>query len=90
LKIVGVGYKAILGGKTIAIHAGFSGFGAKEVTIPTPQEIVINGFNKELVGQFAALIRSIRKPEPYNGKGIMYDNEIIVRKVGKTAEGTKK
>ncbi|MDR1850973.1 MAG: 50S ribosomal protein L6 [Mycoplasmataceae bacterium] len=98
LKIVGVGYKAILGGKTIAIHAGFSGFGAKEVsipanlkvTVPAPQEIVINGFDKELVGQFAASIRSIRKPEPYNGKGIMYDNEIIVRKVGKTAEGTKK
>ncbi|MDR2636661.1 MAG: 50S ribosomal protein L6 [Mycoplasmataceae bacterium] len=98
LKIVGVGYKAILGGKTLEVHAGYSGSGPRKVqipndikvTVPTPTEIIVFGYNKENVGQFAATVRKIRPPEPYKGKGIMYSDEIIIRKVGKTAEGTKK
>ncbi|MDR2821417.1 MAG: 50S ribosomal protein L6 [Mycoplasmataceae bacterium] len=98
LKIVGVGYKAIASGNTLEVHAGYSGSGPRrkqipaglKVTTPTPNEIIITGYSKELVGQFAAEVRDIRKPEPYKGKGIMYSNEIIIRKVGKTAEGTKK
>jgi large subunit ribosomal protein L6 len=98
LKIVGVGYKALASGDTLEVHAGYSGSGPRrkqipnglKVTTPTPNEIVITGHSKELVGQFAAEVRDIRKPEPYKGKGIMYSNEIIIRKVGKTAEGTKK
>ncbi|MDR2461945.1 MAG: 50S ribosomal protein L6, partial [Mycoplasmataceae bacterium] len=53
-------------------------------------EIVVSGYDKAVVGEFAANVRATRKPEPYKGKGIMYDDEIIVRKVGKTAEGAKK
>jgi large subunit ribosomal protein L6 len=98
LKIVGVGYKAILGGKILEVHAGYSGSGPRKmeipsdikVAVPAPTEIVLTSFNKESIGQFAALVRGIRPPEPYNGKGIMYSDEVIVRKVGKTAEGTKK
>jgi large subunit ribosomal protein L6 len=64
----------------------------KEVKCECPStiEIVLKSFNKIVVGEFAANIRAIRKPEPYKGKGIMYENEKIVRKVGKTAEGAKK
>jgi large subunit ribosomal protein L6 len=98
LKIVGVGYKAAVMGKFIEVHAGYSGSGPRKleipaglkVTTPTPNEIIIDGFSKELVGQFAAELRDIRKPEPYKGKGIMYHDEIIIRKVGKTAESSKK
>ena len=58
-----------------------------EAKIPT--ELTISGFDKEEVGQFAAEVRSKRPPEPYKGKGVMYADEIIQRKVGKTAEGSK-
>lgn len=98
LNIVGVGYKMAIKGNELEIFAGFSGSGAKylkipselKVTCPTPTQVVITGISKELVGQFAALVRNVRKPEPYNGKGIAYSDEIIIRKVGKTAEGSKK
>jgi len=98
LKIVGVGYKAAVGGNTLEVHAGYSGSGPRKVRIPstlkvstpTPNEIVVSGFDKQQVGEFAANVRAIRKPEPYNGKGIMYFDEVIRRKVGKTAESTKK
>ena len=98
LNIVGVGYKAAVKGKQIEVYAGFSGAGARyldipanlRVTCPTPTQIIISGNDKQVVGQFAALVRNIRRPEPYNGKGIAYSDEIIVRKVGKTAEGSKK
>ncbi|MDR3249627.1 MAG: 50S ribosomal protein L6 [Mycoplasmataceae bacterium] len=97
LKIVGVGYKAAVSGGKIEVHAGYSGSGSRKlqiptglkVTTPTPVEIIVNGYDKQLVGEFTAKIRDIRRPEPYKGKGIMYSNEIIVRKVGKTAEGSK-
>ena len=60
-----------------------------KVEAKVPTELTISGFNKEEVGQFAAEVRSKRPPEPYKGKGVMYADEIIQRKVGKTAEGSK-
>ncbi|MDR0985496.1 MAG: 50S ribosomal protein L6 [Mycoplasmataceae bacterium] len=93
LKIVGVGYKANVTGNKLNLAIGFSHPVAFDipsglkVACPTPTEILINGFDKIVVGEFAANVRATRKPEPYNGKGIMYSDEIIVRKVGKTAEG---
>jgi large subunit ribosomal protein L6 len=93
LKIVGVGYKANIAGDKLNLAIGFSHpvvmlipKGLK-VVCPTPTEIIINGFDKIIVGEFAANVRVIRKPEPYNGKGIMYSDEHIIRKVGKTSEG---
>lgn len=93
LKIVGVGYKANVTSDKLNLAIGFSHpvvmsipKGLK-VVCPTPTEIEISGFNKIVVGEFAANVRAIRKPEPYNGKGIMYSDEHIVRKVGKTSEG---
>lgn len=92
LKIVGVGFKANIAGSKLNLAIGFSHpvvFDIPadlKVSCPTPTEIVISGYNKQAVGQFAALIRQVREPEPYNGKGIMYSDEILIRKVGKTAE----
>lgn len=91
LEIVGVGYKAELKGNNILINIGFSHpiffmppEGVK-VQAPTQNNLVITGVDKQLVGLVAAKIRSIRKPEPYKGKGIKYSNEQIRRKAGKTA-----
>ena len=56
-----------------------------KLVVPTPTQIVISGIDKQLVGQVAAKIRSIREPEPYKGKGIKYSDEHILRKAGKTA-----
>ena len=95
LKIVGVGYKAAVAGNTLTLNLGYSKpvvmqipAGLK-VECRTPTEMKISGFNKELVGEFAAVVRSKRPPEPYKGKGVMYVNEVIQRKVGKTAETVK-
>lgn len=91
LDIVGVGYRAELKGKNLLLNIGYSHpvyiIPPDEVTIEVPNQtqIVISGSDKQLVGQLAAKIRSIRKPEPYKGKGIKYSNEIIQRKAGKTA-----
>lgn len=91
LDIVGVGYKVEAKGANILINIGYSHpiyfippAGIKLET-PTPTQIIISGIDKQLVGQVAAKIRSIRKPEPYKGKGIKYSDEHIVRKAGKTA-----
>ncbi len=91
LDIVGVGYKVELKGSNILLNMGYSHpiffippTGIK-IEAPTPTQIVISGIDKQLVGQVAAKIRSIRKPEPYKGKGIKYSNEHILRKAGKTA-----
>lgn len=96
LKIVGVGYKAAVSGNKLTLAIGFSHpvvfdipTGLK-VACPTPTEINISGYDKIVVGEFAAVVRKVRGPEPYNGKGIMYTDEHIIRKVGKTAEGAKK
>jgi large subunit ribosomal protein L6 len=92
LVIVGVGYRAALEGKTLVVYAGYSHTVNLEipqglkVELPKNTEVVISGSDKQLVGQFAAVVRGIRKPEPYKGKGIAYENEHIRRKEGKTAK----
>lgn len=91
LEIVGVGYRAALKGSNVEILIGYShpvlvkkpeGI---EFEVPAPTKIVVKGADKQLVGEVAAEIRAIRKPEPYKGKGIKYAGEHIRRKVGKTA-----
>ena len=92
LIITGVGYRAALQGNTLVVSAGYSHTidlevpAGLKVELPKNTEIVISGSDKQLVGQFAAVIREIRKPEPYKGKGIAYDGEYIRRKEGKTAK----
>ncbi len=91
LDIVGVGYRAELKGKNLLINIGYSHpiyfIPPDGVTLsaPQPTQVVVSGIDKQLVGMVAAKIRSIRKPEPYKGKGIKYSDEQIVRKAGKTA-----
>lgn len=91
LEIVGVGYRAEWKGRGLQLALGFSHpiffIPPKEVKIdvPAPTNIVVSGIDKQLVGQIAAKIRSFRPPEPYNGKGIRYEGEQIIRKAGKTA-----
>ena len=90
LNLVGVGYTAEIKGEFILINAGYSHAIYFEipndinVEIPNNTTIVIKGINKQNVGDVAAKIRQIRKPEPYKGKGIKYSDEIIRRKAGKT------
>ncbi len=92
LEIVGVGYRAALRGSNgLTLQMGYSHpveFDAPEgitFEVPTPTRITINGIDKQVVGQVAANIRKIRKPEPYKGKGIRYEGEAIRRKSGKAA-----
>jgi large subunit ribosomal protein L6 len=92
LEIVGVGYRAEAQGQNLRLALGFS----HPVTVPAPEgisfeipvqtRVIVKGIDKELVGQVAANIRSIRKPEPYKGKGVRYLGERIVRKAGKTGK----
>lgn len=91
LEIVGVGYKAEVKGKGIQLALGYSHpivfippAGIK-LEVPIPTNIVIAGFDKQLVGQVAAKLRAFRPPEPYKGKGVKYAGEYIRRKAGKTA-----
>jgi large subunit ribosomal protein L6 len=89
LEIVGVGYLAAILKDTLQLRVGF----ANEVQMPIPPglkvtcpdqtHVVIKGSDKQLVGQFAAEVRGVRKPEPYKGKGIRYDGEVVRRKAGK-------
>mgnify|MGYP000877800596 CR=1 FL=1 len=94
LDIVGVGYRAAKQGNKLVLTVGYSHpvemtpEDGVEVEVPAPNKIIVKGIDKEKVGAFAANVRAVREPEPYKGKGIKYDNEVIVRKVGKT--GTKK
>jgi len=89
LELVGVGYRAQMQGKKLVISIGFSHpveIDAPEgidFEVPAPTRITIRGIDKQLVGNTAAHIRAIRKPEPYKGKGIKYENEYIRRKAGK-------
>lgn len=91
LIISGVGYKAQLEGKNLVLNVGYShkvNVSAPEgITFETPSitEVTVKGISKELVGQTAANIRAIRKPEPYHGYGIHYKDEVIIRKEGKKA-----
>ena len=92
LELVGVGYRAAKAGEKVTLSLGFShpveivpeqGI---EIDVPAQTKLIIKGINKERVGQVAAQIRSLREPEPYKGKGIKYEGEIIRRKVGKTGK----
>lgn len=92
LEIQGVGYRAQAQGTKLTLNVGYS----KPVEIPMPPgiqvavekntEITISGIDKEIVGNTAALIRAVRPPEPYKGKGIRYQGEVVRRKAGKTGK----
>ncbi len=91
LEINGVGYRAAKQGKTLTLTLGYS----HPVVMEDPEgittevkdnQIIVSGISKEAVGQYAAVIRDKKKPEPYKGKGIKYSNEVIRRKVGKTGK----
>jgi large subunit ribosomal protein L6 len=94
LEIVGVGYRAEVKGKQVHLSVGYS----KPVVMEIPKELetvaesptrlVVRGASKQRVGQFAAEIRRVRKPEPYKGKGIRYADERVRRKVGKAGVGS--
>jgi len=93
LEIVGVGYRAIAKGpSSLELALGFSHPVTVEAPegvtfeVPTPTRIVVRGIDKEKVGQVAADIRKLRKPEPYKGKGIRYAGERVIRKAGKAAK----
>ncbi len=94
LEIQGVGYKAEMQEKMVALSVGF----ANQIKLPIPEGVAvkiegqgtrinISGADKQVVGQFAAEIRRVRKPEPYQGKGIRYANEVVRRKAGKQFAG---
>lgn len=91
LEIVGVGYRAEMKGTKLQLQLGYSHpiiFSLPseiKIEIPQPTQIVISGIDKQLVGQVAAKIRSMRPAEPYKGKGVKYEGEYIRRKAGKTA-----
>jgi large subunit ribosomal protein L6 len=93
LAIVGVGYRAQLRGRDLELSVGYShpvhvscpdGI---EFEVSTPTSIVIRGNDKQAVGEIAAKIRKVRKPEPYKGKGIRYEGEFVRKKAGKAAKG---
>jgi large subunit ribosomal protein L6 len=96
LEIIGVGYRAQTSGKKLTLNLGFSH--PIELTVPegltaemdkeAKNTLVISGIDKQLVGQFAANVRSFRPPEPYKGKGIRYIDEYVARKAGKSAAGS--
>lgn len=91
LDIVGVGFKAEAKTNGVLFNLGFSHpifFQVPEevkLDVITPTQLKVSGSDKELIGLVAAKIRSLKKPEPYKGKGIKYSNEVIIRKAGKTA-----
>ena len=90
LEVNGVGYRAAKEGKKLVLNIGYSHQVNVEeidgitIDVPNPNTVVINGIDKQKVGQFAADVRNKRPPEPYKGKGIKYADEVIRRKEGKT------
>lgn len=92
LDVVGVGYRAQIQGKNLVLTIGYShpvemvppaGIAFE---CPTPNKILVKGIDKQLVGAVAANVRTVREPEPYHGKGIKYETEVIRRKEGKTGK----
>jgi large subunit ribosomal protein L6 len=89
LEIVGVGYLAAILKDVLQLRVGFANEVQKKipaglkVTCPDQTHVIIKGIDKQMVGQFAAEVRAVRKPEPYKGKGIRYDGEVVRRKAGK-------
>jgi large subunit ribosomal protein L6 len=92
LEIVGVGYRAAMKGSDLELQLGFSHpvvvVAEPGITfeVPAPTKITVRGINKQRVGQVAADIRKWRKPEPYKGKGVRYEGEVVRRKLGKAAK----
>jgi large subunit ribosomal protein L6 len=96
LEIQGVGYRAQVQGRNLILNMGFS----HQVQIEPPEgiqfavenntNVIVSGYDKEIVGNTAAKIRAVRPPEPYKGKGIRYAGEVVRRKAGKTGKGGKK
>jgi large subunit ribosomal protein L6 len=96
LEIQGVGYRAALQGRNLVLNMGYS----HQVQIPPPEgvqfavegntNVIVSGYDKEIVGNTAAQIRAVRPPEPYKGKGIRYSGEVVRRKAGKTGKSGKK
>lgn len=92
LQLIGVGYKAEKKGTTLVMNLGYSHQVIMEdpseilTEVPTPTEIIVSGINKAVVGNYAANVRKWRKPEPYKGKGIRYEGEVVRRKEGKTGK----
>jgi len=93
LSIVGVGYRASVKGKDLELAVGYShpvlipcpeGI---EFEVPQPTQVIVRGNDKQAVGEIAAKIRKVRKPEPYKGKGIRYEDEYVRKKAGKAAKG---
>ena len=92
LEIQGVGYRAALRGTSLELNVGYSHSVVIEpragisFEVPVPTQIVVKGVDKQMVGQTAAEIRAVRKPEPYKGKGIRYAGEQVLRKAGKAGK----
>jgi large subunit ribosomal protein L6 len=96
LEIQGVGYRAQLQGRNLVLNMGYShqvqivppeGI---QFAVENPTNVIVSGYDKEIVGNIAAKIRAVRPPEPYKGKGIRYAGEVVRRKAGKTGKGGKK
>ena len=91
LDIQGVGYRAALKGKNLELALGYShpvpieAPDGIEFEVPQPTKVIVKGISKQQVGEIAAIIRKQRPPEPYKGKGIRYEGEVVRRKVGKRA-----
>lgn len=91
LEVVGIGFRAAVSGNKLTLNVGFSHpveFEVEEglkVECPSATEIKVSGIDKQRVGEFAAVVRATKKPEPYKGKGIRYKGEHVRRKEGKTA-----
>ncbi len=91
LEVVGVGYLCTIKAKVLQLRVGFANElhvpipDNLEVTCPDQTHIVVKGCDKQAVGQFAAAVRSLRKPEPYKGKGVRYQGEVVKLKAGKSA-----
>ena len=96
LEVNGVGYRVQKQGNNLVMNLGFSHqvimpeVDGISIEVPSPNQIVITGIDKQQVGQFAAEVRAKRPPEPYKGKGIRYAGEYVRRKEGKAAKGAKK
>ncbi|MDD2954765.1 MAG: 50S ribosomal protein L6 [Oscillospiraceae bacterium] len=95
LEVNGVGYRAAKQGSNLVLTLGYSHqvivseVPGITIDVPAPNKVIINGPDKQQVGQFAAEVREKRPPEPYKGKGIKYADEVIIRKEGKAGKGKK-
>lgn len=96
LEINGVGYRAAKQGTKLTLAIGYSHpveiepLPGLDIEVPAPNKIIVKGADKQAVGQMAAIIRAVREPEPYKGKGIKYETEKIQRKAGKAGKAGKK